>query len=428
MSFCPIGMATRIADPAQVGIEMVDRDTEGPALRRRLGLPLLVLYGLGITVGAGIYVLIGAVAGHAGVYAPWSFVLAAIVMAFTVGSYAELSTRFPVSAGEAAYVRAAFHSRWLSTSIGILTIVTAVVSSATVTLGAAGYIQQFLGLPQAALVIAVVVLLAVVASWGILESVVLASLFTLVEVGGLVLVVVAAVHADVPLGSSLARLPPMDVGVLSGIGFASVLAFFAFIGFEDLANVVEEARNPRRDIPRAMVLTLLLSTVLYVLVAAVAISAVPTERLAASPAPLSLVFREVADVSPATISAIAIVATLNTILAQMTMSARVIYGMSRQGDLPAFIGAVHPRTATPLLATAVVAAVVMALALLASLETLAEWTSVATLVVFATVNVALLKLKLRGEASPRSHVSVPVWIPVAGLVCSLAMIAAALLG
>src|SRR5512132_1492971 len=91
-------------------------------LRRRLGLPLLVLYGTGITIGAGIYVLIGAVAGHAGVYAPWSFILAATVMALTVASYAELSTRFPVSAGEAAYVRAAFNSRILAVLTGLLTI------------------------------------------------------------------------------------------------------------------------------------------------------------------------------------------------------------------------------------------------------------------------------------------------------------------
>src|SRR6476659_10670302 len=114
-----------------------------PALRRRLGLPLLVLYGTGITVGAGIYVLIGAVAGHAGIYAPWSFFLAAVVMALTVASYAELSTRYPVSAGEAAYVRAAFQSRVLSTAIGLLTVVTGVVSSAAVTLGSRGYIRQF---------------------------------------------------------------------------------------------------------------------------------------------------------------------------------------------------------------------------------------------------------------------------------------------
>jgi basic amino acid/polyamine antiporter, APA family len=106
-------------------------------LRRRLGLVLLVLYGTGITVGAGIYVLVGAVAGHAGVYAPWSFVVAATVMALTVASYAELSTRYPVSAGEAAYVRAAFRSRRLSTAVGLLTAATGVVSSAAVTLGSA---------------------------------------------------------------------------------------------------------------------------------------------------------------------------------------------------------------------------------------------------------------------------------------------------
>ena len=109
-----------------------------PALRRSLGLPLLVLYGVGITIGAGIYVLIGAVAGHAGRYAPWSFVLAALAMACTVGSYAELATRFPVSAGEAAYVRAAFNARFASQLTGLLTIVIGIVSSATVALGAAG--------------------------------------------------------------------------------------------------------------------------------------------------------------------------------------------------------------------------------------------------------------------------------------------------
>src|SRR6476660_5014751 len=107
-------------------------------LRRRLGLPLLVLYGTGITVGAGIYVLIGAVAGHAGIHAPWAFVLAAVVMGLTVASYAELCTRYPVSAAEAAYVRAAFNSRALSTATGLLIVLIGMISAATVSLGAAG--------------------------------------------------------------------------------------------------------------------------------------------------------------------------------------------------------------------------------------------------------------------------------------------------
>jgi APA family basic amino acid/polyamine antiporter len=276
-------------------------------------LPLLVLYGVGITIGAGIYVLIGAVAGYAGIYAPWSFVLAALVMAFTVASHAEMSTRIPVSAGETAYVKAAFHSRWFSTLTGLLTVAIGVVSSSAVTLGSAGYIAQFTDLPQTLIVVVIVVALGAVAGWGILESVVLAGLFTLIEVGGLLAIVVAAIYRDVPFVAALAQTPPFDATVLSGIGFASLLAFFAFIGFEDLANVVEEARVPHRDIPRAMVLTLLISTVLYVLVAAIAVSVVAPEKLAESPAPLSLVFSAVAGISPATISVIAIVATLNTI-------------------------------------------------------------------------------------------------------------------
>jgi amino acid transporter len=394
------------------------------ALQRRLSLPLLVLYGIGITIGAGIYVLIGAVAGHAGSYAPWSFVLAAVVMAFTVGSYAELTTRFSVSAGEAAYVRAAFRSRAASTLTGLLTIVIGIVSSAAVALGAAGYIAQFTDLPPSAVVALLLAVLGAVAAWGILESVLLASLFTLIEAGGLLVIIIAGLQAKVPLASALA-VPPLDIGTLSGIGYASLLAFFAFIGFEDLANVVEEAKVPHRDIPRAMVLTLVISTVLYVAVAAIAVAAVPVAELAASPAPLSLVFRTLAGVSPATISAIAIVATLNTILAQMTMAARVVYGLARQGDLPGFAGRVHPKTATPLIATALIVAATLALALLVPFERLAEGTSLATLVVFALVNLALLRLRHRKIHTDGPHIRVLLWVPAAGFVSCLAMMAAA---
>jgi basic amino acid/polyamine antiporter, APA family len=387
-------------------------------LRRRLGLVLLVLYGTGITVGAGIYVLVGAVARHAGVYAPWSFVVAATVMALTVASYAELSTRYPVSAGEAAYVRAAFRSRRLSTAVGLLTAATGVVSSAAVTLGSAGYIQQFIDLPQALIVVIVTALLAAVAAWGILESVVLAGLFTLIEVGGLVIIIVAGVHAGLPIASTIAHAPPLNGTVLSGIGFGSLLAFFAFIGFEDLANIVEEAKVPHRDIPRAMMLTLGISTILYVLVAAVAVSAGPVERLASSSAPLSLVLREVAGVSPA--------ATLNTILAQLTMAARVVYGIARQGDLPAILARVHSRTGTPLIATGCITGLVAPLALVVPLAPLAEGTSLATLAVFALVNLALLQLRYRGAPSNIPHVTVPIWIPVTGFVTCLVMMTAGL--
>lgn len=396
-----------------------------PALKRRLGLVLLVLYGVGITVGAGIYVLIGTVAGHAGVHAPLAFVLAAVVMAFTVGSYAELATRYPVSAGEAAYLREAYGSRLASTATGLLTVVIGLVSAAAVALGSAGYLHALVPAPRPLLVVAVVLVLGAVAAWGILQSVVVASLFTLVEVGGLVVIIMAG--ADLPFLSVLATLPPADPAVLSGIAAASLLAFFAFIGFEDLANIAEEAKDPHRTLPLAMVLTLVIATVLYVLVAAVAVSAVPPAELAASEAPLSLVFQRLAGTSPATIGLIAVVATLNTVLAQMTMVARVVYGMARLGDLPAVLGRVHGATGTPLVATAAVVAAVIVLALSVTLERLAVATSIATLVVFALVNLALIRLKMRGITSAARHVTVPFWVPVAGLATCLAMAAFAML-
>lgn len=407
---------------------MSEQSTEAfVPLRRRLGLPLLILYGTGITVGAGIYVLIGAVAGHAGIHAPWSFVLAAGVMGLTVASYAELSTRFPISAGEAAYAGAAFGSAGFSTVVGLVTVAIGVISSAAVTLGSAGYIQQFVDFPKSAIVIAVLAILGAVACWGILESVVVASIFTLIEVGGLVIVIVAAAYAGLPVVATTAHMPPLNATSLSGIAFGSLLAFFAFIGFEDLANVVEEAKVPHRDIPLAMILTLLVSTALYVIVAAVAVTAVPVDRLSSSSAPLSLVFREVAGISPATISAIAIVATLNTILAQITMAARVIYGVARAHQLPAVLAHVSPRTGTPWVATALIAAMVVPLALFVPLASLAEGTSLATLGVFALVNLSLLRLRYQRVQSKAPHITIPVFVPAAGFAICIAMMAFAFL-
>jgi amino acid transporter len=324
-------------------------------------------------------------------------------------------------------VRAAFHSRLASTLTGLVTIAIGIVASATVALGAAGYIGQFLAWPPSAIVVVVLVVLGAVAAWGILESVLLASLFTLIEAGGLVLVIAAALYSGIPFAGVLFEPPPLNSEALSGIAYAGLLAFFAFAGFEDLANAVEEAKLPHPDIPRAMMLTLMITTVLYIAVAAIAVSAVPIAQLAQSSAPLSLVFTAVAHISPVTISIIAIVATLNTILAQISMAARVIYGMARQGDLPHLAGHVHPKTATPVFATALVIVATLVLALFVPFERLAELTSLATLLVFALVNLSLLRLRHRKIHTDGPHVRVPLWVPAAGLIICVAMMAAALL-
>lgn len=397
-----------------------------PTLRRRLGLPLLILYGTGVTVGAGIYVLIGKVAGHAGMQTPLSFAVAALVMALTVASYAELCTRYPVAASEVAYVKGAFGSRVLSIFTGLAIIGTGVIASSAVALGAVGYIGQFMDVSPVWMTVLVVGAVGLVSAWGILESVVLASVFTVIELAGLIIIVAAGIHADVPIGNAIFSLPAMSTTAMAGLGFASLLAFFAFIGFEDLTNVIEEAREPERNIPIAMACTLAITTLLYVLIAAIAVNAVPLDKLTASTAPLSLVFRELTGISPAAIGIIAIFATLNTIIAQMTMATRVVYGMARLGELPPVLGLVSGRTATPLIATALVVAAVLALALLAPIERLAESTSLVTLIVFAMVNLALLKLRWDETAAPPGSVRVPTIVPVLGLVSCAAMIAFAL--
>ena len=401
-------------------------ETDTPqSLRRRLTLPLLVLYGLGVTVGAGIYVLVGLTAAEAGLYAPASFLLAAGVVSFTGYSYAELSTRFPVSAGEAAYAQNAFGSKQLALVIGLLVVIVGLVSSATIAIGASAYLRHFLPLPAVLLTVLIICLLGVIAALGVLESVSIAAAFTIIELLGLALVVVYGsvtaphLYLDLP-----ALVPPPDLSVWSGIASAALIAFFAFVGFEDLANVAEEAVEPGRNLPRAILLTLVIATSIYLLVVSVVVLTVPMERLQSSAAPLTLIFadhhRPLADL----LSLIAGVTTLNGVLIQMIMASRVLYGLARQGDLPEALAYVHPRTRTPLLATGIVALITLTFALFLPIARLAELTSSLVLVVFIMVNASLVRLKAREKAPPEGIYRVPVLVPVIGVIsCSLLLVA-----
>ncbi len=386
-------------------------------LKRSLNLPLLVLYGLGVTVGAGIYVLVGATAARAGIYAPASFVVSAVVMAFTALSFGELSARFPVSAGEAAYVREGFGSSSLSFVTGALVIASGTISSSAIALGCAGYLREFVDLPATLLIPAIIVVVGLVAAWGILESVMLAALFTVIEIGGLCVIIAAGFAANPGIALQFGSLvPPLDLTVWFSVFSAGLLAFFAFIGFEDLVNVAEEARNPKRDLPIAIIATLVATTVIYVLVVSVSVLSLPAADLAASQAPLADVFRRVTGASPVAITVIAVFATLNTMIVQVIMVSRVIYGMSSMGTLPRVLSTVDPRTRTPLFATALVIAAVLVLALGFPLEGLAEMTSRVALVIFTLVNLALVRLKFTQSGGPVPQFAVPSWVPVVGAV------------
>ncbi len=409
------------------GGSLLEADAAAPVtLVRSLSLTHATLYGLGVTIGAGIYVLIGAAAARSGMHAPLAFVIAAALMALSAASFAELGCRFPVAAGEAAFARAGFRSDRVATVVGLLVIAIAIVSAAAISIGSAGYLGVLLPLPTPVLVAGVVLAMGAVAVWGVKESVSFAGTMTVIEIGGLLLLIGAGVASDAPIVSRLPEIVPASASpaLLAGLVSTTLLAVFAFIGFEGIANVAEEVREPRRNLPRAIFLTLTISTLLYICVVWIALATVGPGELAQSSAPLALVFERLTGASPRTLSLIAVVATINGVIVQIIMASRVLYGLARQGELPAAFAAVSKTTRTPVFATAVATALVLLLALTLPLHHLADVTSRLTLVVFAIVNVSLVRIKRRDPAAPPGAYVAPAWVPWAGAATCVALLAA----
>ena len=394
----------------------------GSSLKRSISLPMLTLYGLGTIIGAGIYVLVGEIAGHAGLFAPVAFLLAAIVAAFSGFTYGELAARLPVSAGEAVYVNAAFQRKWLSALTGWAVVLTGVVSAAALVNGFSGYFLVFVQLPEWWVVVTLTVLLGGIAAWGIKQSAWSAAIMTVLSVLGLVWVLVVA-FSDIEFSTIDLDdfVPPLDTAVWSGIFIGGFLAFYAFVGFEDMVNVAEEVHHPERTIPRAIFIALGLSTVLYALVAFAAVFTLPLDDLQNSRAPLVDMMAAHGKGAERGIAILSLMSVVNGALVQVIMASRVLYGMARHDMAPARFGHVNPVTRTPVLATGVTVLVVLAFALWLPISTLAQITSLIVLLVFAVMHLALLRLKI---SSPRPDgVSViPIAWPAIGLLLTLGLI------
>lgn len=399
----------------------VSPDIPGPGLKRSLGLTLLTLYGIGVTVGAGIYVLVGKVSGEAGFFAPWSFLVAAILAGLTALSYGELASRFPKSAGAAIYFNEAFGSPAVSTIVGLMVTATGLVSAAVITLGFVGYLRTLVPVPEALATIGMIGILFALAAWGITQSLTVSAVVTVLEVGGLLLVI-AGGFGDAVTAPALGEVFafPGEFLILGGILNGAVLAFFAFIGFEDMVNVAEEVVAPERTIPRAILLTLLCSGGLYMAISIVAVTTVPLDRLIESDAPLALVFETTTGFSPAILSSIAVFAVLNGALIQIIMGSRVIYGLADQGWLPRILARVEARTQTPVIATGLVATMVATLALAFPIVGLASVTSYITLLVFTVINIALIRLRVAGRITGPGLL--PIWVPGLGALASLGLV------
>jgi len=393
-------------------------------LKRSISLAALVLYGMGTILGAGIYVLVAEVTAQAGLLSPLAFLAATVIVAFSAYSFATLSKRFPVSAGEAAYVQEAFHRDWLSTAVGYAVIFVGITSSATIARGFCGYLGLFVAVPTWLALTAFITLLTAIAIRGVGISVRLAVAATIVEIAGLVLVIISA--AD-KLPTALDNLGsyflPDQIGDWRGIGLGAYLAFYACIGFEDMVNMAEEAENPQRNLPLAIALVLLLTTLLYVLVTLSALVSVPLAELRESSAPLALVMEKNGLVPVAAMGIVSAVAITNGALIQIIMGSRVLYGMAQRNLAPPILGRINPATRTPGPATLLIGGAVLLLALLFPLQKLAVATSTIVLCVFTLVNLSLLALECRGG----KHSFARIGIPLAGAILSLLFIAVQLI-
>ncbi len=394
------------------------------ALRRDLGLLQVSLGGIGLILGAGIYALIGQAAAESGSLVWLTFVITAVVAAFTGLSYAELAAMHPKAGGSYEYARQAFGLR-IGFVTGWLVVCAEIIGAGAVALGFGAYLEALMG-PDAGL--SAIVLLgvaAVIAATGVLGSMRLAGLLTLVEAGGLVLVT-AIGFLDFSPHRAVADAHTGQL--LSGAG----MVFFAYIGFEQIATFSEETRDPRRTIPRAILISIAFSTALYVLVALSAVGSIGADALAEAEAPLAAVAEQVLGAAAGDVmSSIALAATANTALLLLMAGGRHVYAMASTGALPRQLGYVSGRSRIPLAGIAVASTFAILISLWGDIGAIAETTSFGLLAAFVVVNAALIFLRRsRANAARAAAPTEPVvrsWrsaiplIPLLGLTSSLVL-------
>lgn len=368
-------------------------------------------------VGAGIYVLVGKVAGLSGGLSLWAFIAAAVIVSFSAYSHGFLAKYIPSSAGAAEYVNRAFHSPRLTLVIGLGVLLTGVVSSATLVNGFYGYLNEFIALPKWLVTTAAVVILFIVASQAVHTSVNFAVAITFLELLGLVIVIEFSKsgHFDADLQS-----PSFSLNDIHVILVGAFVAFYAYVGFEDIVNLAEEVKQPEKTMLPAVMLALILTTSLYLLVAWVALHALPINELAESDAPFAAMLAHTPWLAKG-ISLIGLIAIINGALVQILMGSRMLFGLSRDGHLPSFLNKLN-RQHIPINATWFVAVLVWVFALALPLLTLAKLTSGIILIVFTLVNASAVVIALQ-----KKQYSVAI-IAVIGAVLCLLFVSSGVIG
>ena len=360
-------------------------------LKRELGLFEATFYGVGIILGAGIFALIGKAAALAGPSLWISFLISAFVSIFTGLSYAELSAMYPKAGAEFVYVKKAYGSDFWAFLIGWLLIFAFVSGIATVSLAFSGYFVELLKVkvPQVLISAMLIFFLSLVNFYGIKESSRLNILFTSMVISGLLSIIFLGFTK--PLNFSQYFKAPSLEGVFS----AATLVFFAYLGFENIANISEETKNPSKTIPSALLLSIIITTFIYVLVSISVLNLASWQELAASEAPLAFAASKVfGNRAFALISIFALFATTGTSLGLLISSSRMVYGMARENSLPKILSKIHSKRKTPYFAIFVVSGTSLLLLLTGNIARIASLTSLCALISFCAVNLSLIHLRL----------------------------------
>ena len=399
-----------------------DPDTK---LKRGITGPLLYLFILGDVLGAGVYALMGTIAGEAGgaVWAP--LVLALVLALLTAASYAELVTKYPKAGGAAVFAERAYRTPVVSFLVGFCMLAAGVTSAAGLALAFSGdYLGALVGgANPTAVAVLFLAVVALVNARGVKESLGANVGMTVVEVSGLVLVIVLGAVVLGRGDGDVGRVLELPDGVSAGAAVlgGAVIAYYSFVGFETSANVAEEVRDVRRVYPRALFGALLTAGVIYLLVGLAASTVLAPEELADSSGPLLEVVRASgAGVPDWLFSLIALIAVANGSLLTMIMASRLLYGMSEQGLMPAVFGRVLTRRRTPWVAIVVTTAVAMLLTLTGTLEQLAQTVVLLLLFVFISTNLAVLVL--RRDRVEHEHFRAPAVLPVLALISCAVLI------
>lgn len=396
-----------------------------PSLKRVIGPWLLLLFIIGDLLGTGIYSLTGQIAEHVGGVVWLPFLLAVGVALVTAFSYLELVTKYPRAAGAALYVHRAFGIRFITFIVGFAVMCSGITSAATASRAFAANFSNAFALDLGGIGITLVGLafmLAVMAInfRGVAESLAANVILTCVELTGLLIIIFIGLWA-IGLGQGdVSRVTEFkataDGSVARPVIAATTLAFFAMVGFEDSVNMVEETKEPTRIFPKALLLGLSVTALIYVLVSISAITLVPPEQLAEGETPLLKVVQAGAPNFPIWVfGLITMFAVANTGLLNMLMASRLIYGMSRARVLSAALGKVHPARRTPYVAICFTTLVALALiTFVGEMPALAGTTALLLLCVFTVVNIAALIL--RRDRVGHEHFRAPTMLPVLGAV------------